>query len=170
MAGLSMLATLAQRNPQLAAEALAQQGIDLQTLAGGQGADVLSGGGIGDVLTQGSVAPVPVAPAAIPAPTQPVTPPGVPVPKPAEAPTGPAPTPTPAPSGAMQAPSPTALAGIGNTLLGGAQAPAQPRAPGIPVELSRGISNTGGLQALLALAQQSPQGQIPLGALLRGIQ
>lgn len=162
MADLSMLAVLAQRAPQLLAQLAASRGIDLASMAGGQWQDMMQGGSIGDVLTGG---PDAGAPPVIP----PILPPGRPVPKPEGAPTGPADTEAAmAEAAKMAAQRQQALSGLGQTLLGGQAAP-QPRAPAAPLELSRGLSNTGGIEALLGIANQAPHGSIPLSALLRGI-
>lgn len=152
---------LAAQNPELASKIAAAAGVDLtqvgQSLQGGAGADQMTGGSVGDVLAG--------SPSAAPAPSPPTVPVGQPVPKPAGAPTAP---PAPEPPTPTGAPPTAALAGLGQALLP-SNAAAQPRAPAPGLQLSRGISDTGGLAALLGVAGQAPQGQIPLAALLRGI-
>lgn len=164
----AMFYALAARNPMLAARIAAAQGIDLSAdpgiIQGGVGQDQLSGGIGRDVLTS------PPAPTTSP-PTVPI---GRPVPKPAGAPTAPAAAAQDAKNAEAAAKDAEASKRSAALLAAGqALATAAPnapqRAPAAPVQLSRGISDTGGLSALLGIAGQAPQGQIPLAALLRGI-
>lgn len=159
----AMFYALAARNPMLAARIAAAQGIDLSAdpgiIQGGVGQDQLLGGIGRDVLTS------PPAPTTSP-PTVPI---GRPVPKPAGAPTAQDAKAAEAAAKDAEASKRSAALLAAGQALATAAPNAPQRAPAAPVQLSRGISDTGGLSALLGIAGQAPQGQIPLAALLRGI-